>query len=59
MKKLMESKDLGRGVWVKWDSSADVYELFTSEEARECIGCADTLSEAREVAKEWLLELMG
>lgn len=59
MKKLMESKDLGREVWIKWDSSAEVYELFASEGADDYLGCADTVSEARKVAREWFSELMS
>lgn len=59
IRKLMEHKDLGLEVWVKWDSSAEVYELFASENGDDYIGCADTSLEARKVAKEWFEENMA
>jgi hypothetical protein len=51
--KLMSFPDMGREAWVKFDQDAEVYELFASKEADDYIGCADTLEEARQVAREW------
>ena len=38
----------GYEVWVHYDHTAEVYEMFASEEGSDYIGCADTLSEARQ-----------
>lgn len=51
--------DLGAEVWCKWDPSAEVFELFTCQNGRECIGCADTRAEALQVARDYLHELMS
>lgn len=56
---LTRHDDLGREVWVKWDESAEVYELFASEDGDDYIGCADTLVEAAQVARDWFNELMS
>ena len=40
-------------VWARYDSDAEVYELFASEEADDYIGCADTLNECQKVARSW------
>lgn len=55
--KLAEHKDLDRAVWIKWDESAEIYELFASENGDDYIGCAETVGEARAVARDWFYEL--
>lgn len=55
---LMTHADLGREAWIKWDGEACVYELFASDDGSDYIGCADTASEARQVAREWFQDLM-
>lgn len=40
-------------VWARYDSDAEVYELFASEEADDYIGCADTMSECQIIARMW------
>lgn len=59
MKLLTKHTDLGREVWIKHDQSAEVYELFASEDGDDYIGCADTVAEARKVASQWFEELMS
>ncbi|MFC4484291.1 hypothetical protein [Cupriavidus campinensis] len=50
--------DMGREVWAKWDEEAGIYELFLSQEADDYVGCADSVADARKVArdlaKEWM-----
>lgn len=55
---LTRHKDLGREVWIKWDQSAEIYELFASENGDDYIGYADTETEARLVAGHWFEDLM-
>ena len=57
--RIAQCVDLGAEVWCKWDAGAEVYELFTCPNGRECIGCADTLAEAHQIARDYLHELMG
>lgn len=59
MKLLTKHTDLGREVWINFDKSAEVYELFASEDGDDYIGCADTVAEARKVASQWFEELMS
>jgi len=59
MKLLTKHTDLGREVWVHHDQTAEVYELFASADGDDYIGCADTLAEARQVAREWFEDLMA
>lgn len=40
----------GREIWAHFDKSAEVYELFASEDGSDYLGCADTLTEARKLA---------
>jgi hypothetical protein len=42
--------------WCLWDESAEVYEVFASEECNDYIGCADTRFEAIKVARYWFAE---
>ncbi len=50
----------GFEVWAKWDDSAEIYELFASENGDDYIGCCDTLKEARDYALErWSEEQIG
>jgi len=55
---LLRFPDMGREVWIKWDPSAEVYELFDSALGIKCLGHADTMTEARAVAcaiaEEWM-----
>ena len=57
IRKIAEHKDLGRAVWIKLDETAEIYELFASESGDDYIGCADTVNEARAVARDWFYEL--
>jgi hypothetical protein len=54
MRKVFEK--YGYEVWAKWDSSAEVYELFNDDEGSTYIGCADTMAEAVNVAKLFIDE---
>lgn len=56
---LTRHADLDREVWIKWDESAEIYELFASGECTDYIGCADSVAEARIVASHWFNELMS
>jgi hypothetical protein len=55
---VMSFPDMGREIWAKYDESAELYELFYSEECDDYCGCADTKAEckavAREIANEWM-----
>jgi hypothetical protein len=50
MQKLAANK--GWEVWAQYDRTAGVWELFSEETAEAYLGCADTLSEARKLAKD-------
>jgi len=54
--KLMDFPAQRLEAWTKYDESADIYEIFASEECDDYIGCADTLPEARLVATDWARE---
>jgi hypothetical protein len=41
----------GFEVWARYDSTAEVYELFANY-----IGWADTLAEARQVGRDWVAQ---
>jgi hypothetical protein len=41
----------GFEVWARYDSTAEVYELFANY-----IGYADTLAEARQVGRDWVAQ---
>ena len=59
MRLLTKHQDLGREVWIHFDESAEVYELFASSAGDDYIGCADTIQEAKQIASDWFKELMG
>lgn len=59
MRLLAKHEDLGCEVWIHFDESAEVYELFTDSEGEGYIGCADTVKEARLVARDWFEERMS
>lgn len=46
----------GLEVWMTWDQSAEVYELFSDRDCIGYVGCADSKPEAVQVAREWLKE---
>lgn len=46
----------GYEVWAQYDETAAVIELFASEEMSDYIGCADTLPQARALARAWIAE---
>jgi len=56
MKLLAKNKKYDLEVWIQYDKSAEVYELFASKEGDDYIGCADSEAEARVVAKEHFAE---
>lgn len=57
MQKIATAK--GYEVWAQYDSSADVWELFASEDGDDYLGCADTLQEAREAAQRINTDRVG
>ena len=38
----------------QWVPSQRTYEIFASEGMDDYIGCADTIPECREIARDWL-----
>ena len=58
-KMIASSVDLGREVWAIWGATAEVWELFASKEGDDYIGCADTMPEAKKVARERFEECMS
>jgi hypothetical protein len=46
----------GYEVWMSYDHTAGVYELFASSEGSDYIGCADTRQEALKIANNWIRE---
>jgi hypothetical protein len=52
MKKIFAKS--GYEVWSQYDSSSQVYELFTDKDGVGYVGCADTPAEALEVAEDWV-----
>ena len=46
----------GFEVWAHYDHTAEVYELFASEDAIDYVGCADTLAEARQIGRNWVAQ---
>ncbi len=55
---VLSFQDMGIEIWAKWDSTAELYELFYSQECNDYCGCANTKAEckavAREIANEWM-----
>ena len=47
MKKILAKK--GYEVWVKWDATAEVFELFSDSDAVGYIGFAETIAEATKI----------
>jgi len=56
---VMSFLDMGREVWAQYDESAEIYELFASEECDDYLGCADTKEECKSVARQIANEWMG
>ena len=56
MQLIATSKKHDLEVYANFDDTAQVWELFTESEALCCVGCADNLQEARQVARDWILE---
>jgi len=57
MKKILEKH--GYEVWAKWDSEAEIYELFNDREDGAYIGCADTLKECATNGTWWIDEQLA
>lgn len=51
--------DMGLEAWAKFDETAEVFEVFASKDCDDYIGCADTVTECRMVAREWFNERMS
>ncbi len=58
-KRIATFPDMGIEAWVRFDASAELYEVFASAECDDYIGCADTMREAHEVARQWFDERMS
>lgn len=56
---LQSFPDMGREVWAKWDEAAEIYELFLSQEADDYVGCANSVPDARKVARDLANEWMN
>lgn len=54
MKKILEKN--GYEVWAKWDSEAEIYELFNDREDGAYIGCASSLKECVTNGTWWIEE---
>jgi len=39
---------------IRFDSDAEVYEVFADKDCDSYLGCADTIQEARQIARDWL-----
>ena len=39
-----------------WDESAQVFEIFADRDCDSYIGCADTISEAKQIGVDWINE---
>jgi len=46
-------------VWARWDEGSAVWELFASDTGGDYIGCADTIDEAKGIARDYFEELMS
>jgi hypothetical protein len=44
----------GYEVWVHFDRTAMVYELFAEKEAECYLGCADDIAEATRIGNSWI-----
>ena len=53
---LVEKFAKGYEAYAQFDESAQVFEIFTDKEGEGYIGCADTMVEALQVAREWYQE---
>lgn len=51
------TQDNGTEIWIQFDESAEVFELFTERECESYIGCADTRAEAIKVANWYLNDI--
>lgn len=52
------TQDSGTQIWIQYDESAEVYELFTERECISYVGCADSRAEAIKVANWYLNDLV-
>lgn len=57
--KVLQHIDGGWCVYGKWDEGAEVYDLFADLNGAEWVGCADTLDEAKSIARGYFQELMS
>ena len=46
----------GYEIWARWDSEAQIYELFTESECECYIGAVDNLDDAKTFALNWMDE---
>jgi hypothetical protein len=53
---LIEKFGKGYEAYAQFDESAQVFEIFTDTEGEGYIGCADTMVECLQVAREWYAE---
>lgn len=59
MTKLLDFPDMGVALYVTFDRSAQVYEVWADANCHEWVGCADTFIEARQVGLDYCNELMS
>lgn len=57
--KLLQHIDGGWQTWARWDEGAEVWEIFASDTGGDYIGCADTIEEAKDAARDYFEELMS
>jgi hypothetical protein len=53
MRKILAKK--GYEVWVKWDETAEIFEMFSDSDAVGYIGFAETIAEATKIGT-WHIE---
>jgi hypothetical protein len=51
--------DMGVECFAKWDAELELYEVVTKENGEGYIGSADTIREAKRVAREFFEGLMA
>jgi hypothetical protein len=56
MQLIATSKKHDLEVYANFDQTAQIWELFAEREAICYVGCADNIQEARQIARDWILE---
>lgn len=52
------ARDVKQGleVWILWDETAELFELFSEPECKGYVGHADTREEAKLIARDWFAD---